>query len=201
MKKITMLFVLLCVASAVNAQENFSFGFKGGLNASTVTGDNDDGTSARIGVHIGVMGEISLSNKFSIQPELMYSQQGAQQDVVFINQGVTLGTGELKARYNYINLPLLAKYYITKSFSVEAGPQIGFLLSAEQEGGDVTADADEIVKNIDVAAAIGVSYKLDNGINFSARYNAGLSDINDVEGLTDKNFNGVFQFSIGFFLK
>ncbi len=34
---------------------------------------------------------------------------------------------------NYINLPVLAKYYIFEDFSIEAGPQIGFLLNAEHE--------------------------------------------------------------------
>jgi hypothetical protein len=201
MKKITILLLLVCVGFTANAQKKFAFGFKGGLNVAFIGGDNSDGVSARTGVHLGVMGEYSISNKFSIQPELVYSQQGAKQDVVFINQGMTIGTAELEARYNYMNLPILAKYYITENFSVEAGPQIGILISAEQEGGGVTADADSIVKNIDLSAGIGLSYKLNSGLNFSARYNAGLSDINDVDGFNDKNFNGVFQLSIGYFLK
>lgn len=200
MKKICLLFVILCIGFTANAQK-ISFGFKGGLNSSWVTGDSSDGVSPRIGVHLGVMSEFSLSEKFSIQPELIYSQQGAQQDVAFTLDGFTLQEEELKARHNYLNLPILAKYYITENFSIEAGPQIGFLLSAEQEGSGVEVDAKEALKSIDFAASLGVSYKLNNGLNFSARYNAGLSDVNDVEGVTDENFNGVLQLSIGYFLK
>ncbi|MEM6718188.1 MAG: porin family protein [Bacteroidota bacterium] len=201
MKKITIFMLLLCVGFTVNAQKKFSFGFKGGLNIASIGGDNSDGTSPRIGLHLGVMGELSLSDKFSIQPELVYSQQGVKQDVAFTNQGMTIATAELEARYNYLNLPILAKYYITENFSVEAGPQIGFLVSAEQEGGGVSVDADEVVNNIDFSAGVGLGYKLNNGLNFNARYNIGLSDINDVAGTTDKNFNGVLQLSIGYFLR
>ncbi|PTX62646.1 outer membrane protein with beta-barrel domain [Kordia periserrulae] len=200
MKKISILFVLLAIGFTAHAQK-ISFGFKGGLNSSWVTGDESDGVTPRIGVHLGVMSEFSLSEKFSLQPELVYSQQGAQQDVAFISQGMTIAETELKARHNYLNLPILAKYYVAKNFSIEAGPQIGFLLSAEQEGNGVEVDAKSALKNIDFAASLGVSYKFDSGLNFSARYNAGLSNVNDIDGVDDKNYNGVLQISIGYFLK
>ncbi|AXG72086.1 outer membrane protein beta-barrel domain protein [Kordia sp. SMS9] len=200
MKKIYILFVVLGIGFTANAQK-ISFGFKGGLNSSWVTGDSSDGITPRIGVHLGVMSEFSLSEKFSIQPELIYSQQGAQQDVAFTLDGFTIQEEELKARQNYVNLPVLAKYYITENFSIEAGPQIGFLLSAEQEGAGIEVDAKDALKSIDFAASLGVSYKLNSGLSFGARYNAGVSNVNDVEGVTDDNFNGVLQVSIGYFLK
>lgn len=68
MKKITIIFVLVCIGFIANAQKKFSFGFKGGLNVATVVGDNTDDTSPIFGAHFGVMAELSLSNKFSIQP-------------------------------------------------------------------------------------------------------------------------------------
>ncbi len=95
---------------------------------------------------------------------------------------------------NYLSLPLMGKYYVTKGLSVEAGPQIGYLLSAKDEGRDVKDN----FKTIDYGLTFGVGYKLENGLNFTARYNAGLSNINDVAGSKDKFRNGVAQLSIGY---
>ena len=79
--------------------------------------------------------------------------------------------------------------------SLEAGPQIGFLLSAQKESTDVKNS----FNTVDFGVNFGLGYKLDNGLNFGARYNLGLSDINNIDGFTDKNKNGVFQLSVGYF--
>ena len=161
----------------VNAQE-VKFGAKGGLNFAFVTGDNINKLDPISDFHAGILAEISISEKFSFQPELLYSGQGS------------------KINLTYINLPLLGKYYLTKGFSIEAGPQIGYLLSAKNGSTDVKNS----YKSIDLGASLGASYTLNNRFIFSARYNLGLSNINDVSGLSDKNRNGVFQLSIGYFL-
>ena len=94
---------------------------------------------------------------------------------------------------NYLNIPLMAKYYATKGLSLEAGPQIGFLLTAKEDGNDII----DSYKNTDFGVNFGIGYKLDNGLNFSARYNWGLSNITVKNDIT-KN-NSVFQLSVGYF--
>lgn len=201
MKKRSIFLVLLLVGFYTNAQ-NISFGFKGGLNLSSIYGDNSDGTKMRAGVHLGVMSEFKLTSKFSIQPELLYSQQGVNQDVFFtLIQDAIAPEITLKSRYNYLNLPILAKYYASENFSLEFGPQVGFLVSAKQEGDGQELDVKDGVKSIDFGVSVGFGYKLSSGLNFSARYNAGLSNINDVDGISDENTNGVIQVSVGYFLK
>ncbi|WP_420574302.1 porin family protein [Kordia sp.] len=202
MKKLNILFVLLCIGFTTANAQKISFGFKGGLNLAGIYGDNSDGVKMHAGLHLGVMSEFSLTEKFSIQPELVYSQQGANQDVNFILlQDIAAPAVTLKARYNYLNLPVIAKYYVTNGLSIEAGPQVGFLLSAKQKGQGEDVDVKDGVKNIDFGLNVGLGYKLTNGLSFSARYNAGLSNINDVDGISDKNTNGVIQVSIGYFLR
>lgn len=71
MKKGILAFVLL-IGYFSNAQ-NFSFGFKGGYNLAGIQGDNANGFQMRHGFHLGAMGELALTNSFSIQPEIMYS--------------------------------------------------------------------------------------------------------------------------------
>ena len=181
MKKMLVLavFTVLGVTNA-NAQK-INFGVKGGLNFATVSGDNAKDLDVVSAFNFGVLSEIPLSDKFSFQPEVMFSGQG-------------YSPGENVVALNYLNVPLMGKYYLTKGLSLEAGPQLGFLLSAKNEKLDVK----DSFKTFDFGVNFGLGYKLENGLNFGARYNLGLTNINDLEGV-GKNRNGVLQVSIGYF--
>lgn len=182
MKKILLPAVVAVLGCTnVNAQE-IKFGVKGGLNFASVSGDDTAGVDGVTSFNFGVVSEIPISGKFSFQPELMYSGQGYS----FNDDTIAL---------SYLNLPLMGKYYVTKGLSVEAGPQIGFLFSAKNEGADVK----DSFKTVDFGVNFGLGYKFDNGLNFGARYNLGLTNINDVDGYSGKNKNGVFQISAGYF--
>lgn len=183
MKKVLLVTVLTALGFVNANAQKIKFGVKGGFNVSTISGDNSKDYDYVTSYNLGVMSEIKLTEKFSFQPELMYSRQGftaVNNDVVALN---------------YLNIPLMGKYYVTKGLSVEAGPQIGFLLSAKQESTDVK----EFFKKTDYGVNLGLGYKLENGLNFGLRYNLGLSNINNVDGVSDKNRNGVSQISIGYF--
>ncbi|PIA79419.1 hypothetical protein BFR04_00785 [Gaetbulibacter sp. 4G1] len=183
MKKLLLVTAIVVFGLAhVNAQD-VTFGIKGGLNFSTITGDNTSKDQTVTGFNFGVMSEIKISEKFSFQPELLYSGQG-------YDTGIST---EGNIALNYLNIPLIGKYYVTKRLSLEAGPQIGFLLSTK--GG--TKDYKDLFKTTDFGVNFGLGYKLDNGLNFGARYVLGLSNINDVGSL--KNKNGVLQLSAGYF--
>ncbi|WAC02881.1 porin family protein [Lacinutrix neustonica] len=198
--------------TTVNAQE-VQFGAKAGVNFATLSGDNVDGVDSKTGFHVGVVAEIMVSEKFSFQPEIMYSAQGASTSYSETQNfgGDTYSyEEEEKAKLNYINLPLMGKFYVAEGFSVEAGPQIGFLISAKGEyeysetlnGVTQSGSEEEDIENIssvDLGVNFGLGYKLDNGLNFGARYNLGLSNINDYEGAdNNKVHNNVIQVSVGF---
>lgn len=176
MKKILLLAVFTVLGFANVTAQEIKFGAKAGLNFSTVNGSNTNNIDYVTSYHVGLVSEIPISEKFSFQPELMYSRQGYS----FNNDIVAM---------NYLNIPLMGKYYLAKGFSVEAGPQIGFLLSAKNEGVKVTNS----FTTFDFGANFGLGYKLENGLNFSARYNLGITRVD-----TD-NRNGVFQASVGYF--
>ena len=185
MKKTLVATALLFIGLAnVNAQ-NFELGAKAGINFASIVGDNtsDVGPITEF-QSFGLVSEIPLSKKFSFQPEVMYSVQGFDNDDELVN-------------LNYLNVPLMAKYYVAKGFSLEAGPQLGYLLSAKQDDNDV----DENFKSFDLGLNLGVGYKLENGLNFGARANLGLSNINDIEldGVDNTNRNAVFQVYVGLF--
>ncbi|WP_432410732.1 porin family protein [Rasiella sp. SM2506] len=182
MKKLVLVIVMTVFGLANLFSQEIQFGAKGGLNLASIRGDNSGDFESVTSFNFGIMSEIPISEKFSFQPELMYSGQG------YSIEDTTI-------KLNYLNMPLMGKYYVIKGLSLEAGPQMGFLLSAKNEDTDIK----DSLNTVDLGVNFGIGYKLDNGLNFGLRYNLGLSDINDLEGVTNKNQNGVFQLSVGYF--
>jgi len=186
--------------------QNINYGSKIGLNIANITGDETDDLNTKTSLHAGAVAEIMISDEFSFQAELLYSAQGAKSDYRETLNDVAFRYTSVKLEY--INVPLLAKYYLTEGFSLEVGPQVGFLITADRdfektENGETETGEKDIldeIKGIDFGLNFGLAYKLESGIFLAARYNLGLSNINDVEGSDDlKNQNRVIQVSAGYF--
>ncbi len=194
--------LLLGVIFNANAQTpDVGFGIKGGYNLSNLTGDVENAES-KSGFHLGLFVEIPVAERFSIQPEVLYSAQGAKYETEssLINQRL-----EYKANYDYINVPVLAKFYATEGLAIEVGPQFGFLVSAKDKletSGVVDTETETDVKDnlesFDFSIAAGLSYKLPSNLLFGARYNFGLSNM--VKDASDdyKVRNGVLQVFVGY---
>jgi hypothetical protein len=196
MKKLLLIIAVILLGFNVTAQDTstsdngFRFGVKAGVNFSDITGKDVSSYNGRTSFHAGVVSEVMISDKFAFQPELLYSSQGSDYDDEGYSGTVTL---------DYLNIPLMAKYYVSGEFSLEAGPQIGFLMSAKDDYGSGEDDIKDYLKSTDFGLNFGVGYKLESGLNFGARYNLGLSDLNDSDfdqGSSVKN--SVIQVSIGY---
>ena len=182
MKKLFTITMAL-VAFTISAQ-NVTFGAKAGLNFASMVGDDAEGLDGRTSFHLGATAEIEISESFSIQPELLYSGQGFTAD------------GDVTGKVDYINLPVMAKFYVADGFSIEAGPQIGFLASAKYEVDGDSTDIKDALKSTDFALNLGAGYKLDSGLNFGLRYSIGLTDVPD--GDSDGFKHSVVQLSVGY---
>jgi len=187
MNKVIGSLLIVCMITMAKAQEvkkvvNFDviFGAKAGLNFATVTGNVSD-RSILVGVHFGGMAEVSINKQLAVQPEVLFSMQGTS----YSKKGNT--------QLNYLLLPVIGKYYIIENLSLEAGPQLGVLLSA-RDGGE---NAKKNISSTDIGFNIGAGYKLDNKFNFGIRYSIGLTNINN-NGNSKIN-NAVLQLSLGYF--
>lgn len=192
MKKLFIIAVITFgVIIGTNAQKT-KFGAKGGVNISKLTGDDLGDLDMRTSFHIGGVAEIPISDKFAVQPELLYSAQGAKE---------SFEDDDIVYKLDYLNIPVMAKYYVTDGLSLEAGPQVGFLLSSkidwDADGESGSEDIKDGMNSIDFGLNFGLGYKMASGLNFGARYNLGLSDIaEDSEGSAK---NGVVQVSVGYY--
>ena len=202
MKKVLLIAVIALLSlSNVNAQD-VKFGAKTGLNLSNYTGDVEN-SETKIGFNIGAFVEIGLSDKFTFQPELLFSTQGAKSED---SEGSDSFEQTIKA--NYLNVPLMLKYAVSDKFALEFGPQIGFLLSANREGTQtfdgntdiINEDFKDSFKSIDFGLNFGASFDIVENIFIGARYNLGLANILDFEDMDsdDKAQNSVFSISVGY---
>ncbi len=194
MKKIILLLGTVFTFGFVNAQgkEDMSFGVKGGLNITSITNAEQDGVNSKplVGFHVGFFGEFMISDKFSIQPELLYSTQGVKLEVDGDN-------GDLKL--DYINVLVMAKYYIADAFSLEFGPQVGFLVSSKVKSEGVSMDVKDDTKSIDVSLGFGVNYNFTEKFMLGARYNIGLTRVQkDLFPGESESKNSVFLISVGY---
>nr|WP_199001358.1 porin family protein [Flavobacterium sp. ASV13] len=165
MKKIILCAVAVMAFGFANAQKT-RFGVKGGLNITTFAGGNYYDAKSLVGFQVGGFAEIKVIERLSIQPEVLFSTQGAKQEV---------GMTKFDSKLNYINVPVLAKFYITKQFTVEAGPQIGFLVSAKSNGNDVK----DAYKSLDTGFNFGAGYNFTDNVSVGLRYTVGLANIGD----------------------
>ena len=191
MKKIVFTIILAFIGIAhLSAQK--SFGIKAGLNVASINGDNTEDFSSRTSFTGGLFAEFPTSEKIAFQLELLYSEQGAKYSVLESDETLKL---------NYLNIPLMFKYYATEGFSIQAGPQIGFLLSAKVDDTNVK----DFMTNVDFGLNFGLGYKLKNGLSFDARYNLGLTNIWETyyygEDAVINNKNRVWQITLGYAFK
>ena len=189
MRKLILVSALfLGLATISHAQVGFSAGVKGGLNFSQIEGDNvNDIYETRTGYNAGAFVNIKIQ-RLGIQPEVMFSSQGSKLD---LNQSTI-------HKFNYINIPVLVKFYPVDFLSLQAGPQFGFMSSAKQIIDNATEDITTIYKDSDISLALGIGLELPFGLNVEGRYNVGVSDINDDPNTADLLKNQVYQVSVGF---
>lgn len=196
MKKIFLVVVIAFLAIQGNAQD-LKFGIKGGINLSNFTGDDAGDSDMRTAFHLGVLSEYMVSEQFSIQPEVLFSAQGAK-----FKYGKF---GDFDAKLSYVSVPVMLKYYAAPGFNIQVGPQVSFLVDSKIEHDNKTvtdvlkklgvADEDNY-KTVDFGLNFGLGYTFTNSIFVEGRYNLGLTKIRDKGDAKIKN--GVFQFSIGY---
>ena len=175
--------LLLTIAVALFASysfaQNISGGVKAGLNLADQKYSSDGvtiGHKLKPGFHGGLFVTAMINEKFAIQPELLFSMQGSKLDFAFLGY-------DYKTSFNYLAIPILARYNFTDRLSVHLGPQIGFLMSAEAEASDgtqvVVSDVKDDYKTVELSGAIGAEIEIIAGLGAGLRFVFGLTEINE----------------------
>lgn len=195
-KSILIIAVVLFGTTTLSAQEYWNFGVKGGLNIANFTGDDFSSDNSRTSFNVGLLAEIPLMDKFSLQPEVMYSGQGYE--IKEIDQDNPLDLDDnIEYQLDYINVPVLAKIYLVDGLSLQAGPSFNFVVNDEVDYGKGEIEDSSVLpepKDFEIGGVAGLEYKFNNTFFVQARYNHGFTDTFDD---TDVH-NSVWQFGVGY---
>ena len=189
MKKVMVcLFACLMTLAAtecVNAQK-VNFGVKAGLNLSTWSYDD---ASLRPGFHAGGFATVQFSRMFAVQPEVMYSMEGAAWEGKLDAFGFSLANAKVTSTVHKLNVPVMSQFTPISMLTIEAGPQFGFNLAVSHHiksniAGIVETESDvdvdkENYNMFEMGIAAGLKLNLTRNMAIGARYVYGISPIID----------------------
>ena len=166
MRKLLLICVCTMMVIVSSAQERkLGFGVKAGVAATSLTipkGEKSQ-SSYRAGFTGGVFADYRFNSRWALSADLLYARQGAD---IKLN-----GDGENRMKLDYLQIPVLVNFYLTRSLAVKAGIQPAFFL----DGSEVyNSSIRSSSASTDWAIPVGLSYELNCGVIFEARYNAGV---------------------------
>lgn len=187
MKKLIILSLSLLISSIAFSQVKAELGLKGGLNLASISSDNKAvDISNKTGYHFGGYVLVKALS-FGIQPEILYSTRGT-------SISVKGAANDFSQDYTYLDIPVMFKLYTVAGLNVQAGPQFGMLLSTSGKDAFGNKVSKSDFKDSDISAAFGLGWDAPFGLNLTARYVLGLSDVSS--GGDSKN--RTFQLSVGY---
>lgn len=173
MKKLLLIAVFALVGlGTVNAQET-SYGLTAGYHMLSISVSGGDATVSAdgSGYYVGVFADFNVGEKFNIQPEIHFAS--AYKD------------GESA---NELIIPIMAKYFVSDVFNIQAGPQLDFVVDDESEG----------INKFGVGIGFGAGFDFSEKVFASARYSLGLSNrIENAPSGVSAKFN-TLQIGIGY---
>ena len=193
-KTILSLALLAGLTSVAHAQSGVKFGLRGGISANTLSGDDDlpkfgnkiDSYSYGLGGLGGVTANFGLSDLISIQPELLYNLKGTQ-----------INNSKDRLDLHYLDLPILLRVNADGPY-FEAGPQVGYLISAKLGGDTKTRIETRDLQGLSLGYVAGVGYKLTSGLSLGVRFNGGISSVGKDDDRYDQQRTRSFNFVVGY---
>lgn len=217
MKKIISYLSLSCVLgiSAIKAQEINSFksafdkkkfyiGMKQSMGIANISGlkkPSGDSKISPIFSHAsGLYGGYKLNDAFSLQAELLASQQG----VCIESKN---DDSKIYSKATYLSIPFLGQYTFPSGVYIEAGPQFSFLAASsinltnhpEFREGTVSYNFNNEkspFNTFDLGLALGAGYHFNERWNANLRYTQGLSKV--FKDVKESTKNSQFQVGVGY---
>lgn len=200
-----MVAVAVMTAMSANAQSVFGKGTftlqpKVGVGFSEIT---DDDAKFKFGIGAGIETQYQIKNWLGVSGGIMYQQMGTKVKDI---DGVDMS--DYKVNLDYINVPVMARFYVAKGLSLNVGLQAGFLTNAKAKYGSAEFDVKDEIEKFDLSAPVSIAYELPMGLTFEAICNYGITDVakdynhgsskssNYSKIMDDKNL--LFQITVGY---
>lgn len=193
MKKVLLSLGLVAILSGAAQAQGIKFGAKAGASLTNVVGDDaSNDNSYKFGFNGGVLANFGINDMFSIQPEVLYSMKGAKTN------------GDARVNLNYVDVPVMVKVATgATGLFFEAGPQVGFLLSANAKNNSNSVDVKDLYKSVDFGYAAGLGFQTESGAMVGLRYNGAFTNTPKElsfggQSIQAKAKNSAFQLYVGY---
>jgi hypothetical protein len=195
MKKLVLVLLVTLSSVTVFAQKN-GLGIKGGLSSTQVNFEGGQlvPSDAQMGYHLGVFARFGGIG-FFVQPEVLFTQTSGQ--FVEISSLSSIPPINYEAKFNRLDVPVMAGFRLLKIIRVMAGPIASFNIdSSLQEAGKTVQNID--FKNATLGYQTGVGVDLGN-LSIEGKYEGGLSKFTENVGTynADNRLNQ-WVLSVGF---
>jgi hypothetical protein len=161
----------------MSASAQVKFGAKVGLDLTNFWG-KECGHHMVLNYQAGLLMENRFHPHFGISPEVVFAAQGGQEKA---DDGSEMGgfiRSDKHYHTNYINVPVMLKYYPTQDFSIDFGPQVGFnVYSKYTMGKHEATNYKDKTKAVDFGLGLGCTYNLDKNVFIQLRYTLGLTRV------------------------
>ena len=208
MKKTILLGVLSLIFASVSFAQ-VQVGITAGLSGSSFIESGEDAQDFNylVGFQGGLVVDFNLTPKFSVIPELLFSQRGAYQK--FEEADNSKNTIKYFCTINYVQLPVNVAYKFNPKWFIFAGPYVGYAISGSQkQETNINGEKETETEDIEFGSGISQMNPLDYGVNFGAgmnfgkgfiklQYNLGLGNLYNHSSATLKNTNGAI--TVGYF--
>ncbi len=187
MKKILTIIVVACVAFVMPSQAQVKFGLKGGLNLTSISGDNiSSAVSNKSGFYIGPTVKFTLPVVgLSVDGSALYDQRNAK----------IKGTDET-IKSQSIQIPINVRYGIGLSSVVNvfafAGPQFGFNIGDKSKSFNAILEDTKgwSLKSSNISGNVGIGATVFSKLQITANYNFQLSKSGEVEYIKEDGTTG-----------
>lgn len=192
--KLLFLLPLGLIVLNVSAQK-INIGVRGDYTYSRINGDGMS-IGYKAGFNAGVFAEFKIKARWSVQPEILFSQRnikiGNFKEYFASSSNTELGQ---YAFLSYISVPVLLKYKIVKELTVSAGAQYSYLVHADET---LLRDKAEGFKKNEAGILAGLEYT-PSQLRFYGRYYRSVYDINNINDLHTW-YTSQFQIGVGYIL-
>lgn len=167
---LTFLSLIMFTFFSWSQDKNPQFGVTLGYGLLSIN-SNEEGSESQSGFFVGGLLDFELTEQWHIEPKILYAN--------YSDAG-------------FLHAPIFAKYYVTNSFNVQAGPQLTVVLD----------DPFNTIKEIGVDLGIGIAYDFSTNAFIEARYafeltNRVTDEFREFEELEDFRL-GINSFMVGF---
>ncbi len=193
------LFLALSAALiSMGAMAQVEFGVKAGFDLTNFWGE-DLPHGMKPSYQAGLFMEYHFNDKVSIAPEVTFASQGGKfkigKDLFGINvEALGLKDVDMTFNTNYVNVPIMFKYYATPSLSIDLGPQVGFNVYSKISGEGQSFDVKKNTKTVDFGVGLGATYHVTENLFVQGRYTMGLTNAFDQGDMK----NGNLQLALGY---